>query len=100
MSLNRQYVTAPSLQEYFVDKDSGLPLSGGFVYFYVDTARSVLKPVFEQTGSPPNYTYSVLPNPVTLSAVGTFQDASGNDIIPYYYPYDSFGDVQLYFIEV
>lgn len=100
MSLNRQYVTAPSLQEYFVDKDSGLPLSGGFVYFYVDTARSVLKPVFEQTGSPPNYTYSVLPNPVILSAVGTFQDASGNDIIPYYYPYDSSGDVQLYFIAV
>lgn len=100
MSLNSQYVIAPSLQEYFVDKDSGLPLSGGMVFFYQDNARSVLKDVFELSGSPPNYTYTVLPNPSTLSAVGTFQDASGNDIIPYYFPFDSLGNVQLYFIEV
>lgn len=102
MSLDSRYVIAPSLQEYFVDKDSGLPLSGGKVYFFQDTARTVPKDVFELSGSPPNYTYTVLPNPVTLSAVGTFQDASGNDIIPYYFPYVSLTDstVQLYYIEV
>lgn len=100
MALDSRYVLAPSLQEYFVDKDSGLPLSGGMVFFYQDTARSVLKDVFELSGSPPNYTYTVLPNPSTLSAVGTFQDGSGNDILPYYFPFDSSGNVQLYYIEV
>jgi hypothetical protein len=102
MPLDSRYVIAPSLQEYFVDKDSGLPMSGGQVFFYHDTARSILKDVYELSGSPPNYTYTVLPNPVTLSAVGTFQDASGNDIIPYYFPFVSLTDdtVDLYYIEV
>lgn len=102
MGLDSRYVIAPSLQEYFVDKDSGLPLSGGQVFFFVDTARSVPKDVFEISGSSPSYTYTVLPNPVTLSAVGTFQDGSGNDIIPYYFPFVSLTDntPELYYIEV
>ena len=100
MALNPSYVIAPSLQEYFVDKDSGLPMAGGQVFFYQDNARTIPKPVFEISGATPNYTYTQLPNPVTLSAVGTFADASNNDIIPYYYPFDGAGNVQLYYIEV
>jgi len=100
MGLDSRYVIAPSLQEFFIDKDSGLPMSGGQVFFYEDNARNVPKPVYEISGNPPNYSYTVLPNPVTLSAVGTFQDASGNDIIPYYFPYDDQGNVDLYYIEV
>lgn len=100
MPLDSRYQIAPSLQEYFVDKDSGLPLTGGLIYFYEDEQRSVPKDVFELSGAPPNYSYTVLPNPVTLSSVGTFQDGSGNDIIPYYFPYDEDGNIQLYYIEV
>lgn len=104
MALDPSYVIAPSLQEYFVDKDTGLPLSGGQVYFFKD-GTNIPKPVYELSGNlllgiP--YTYTVLPNPVTLSAVGTFQDASGNDIIPYYLPFVSPTDrtIELYYIEV
>lgn len=100
MGLDSRYVLAPSLQEFFIDKDSGLPMSGGQVFFFEDDARTIPKDVFEISGSPPNYSYTVLPNPVTLSAVGTFQDGSGNDILPYYFPFDDMGDVELYYIEV
>lgn len=100
MSLNPNYVLAPSLQEYFVDKDTGLPLAGGQVFFWSDVNRSIPKTVYELSGSPPSYSYTALPNPSTLSGVGTFQDAGGQDILPYWYPYDSDGNVELYFVQV
>jgi hypothetical protein len=97
--LDPRYVLAPSLQMYFVDKDTGLPMVNGQVFFYID-GTNIPKPVYEISGTPPNFSYTVLPNPVLLSAVGTFQDASGNDILPYYFPYDANGNVQLYTVMV
>lgn len=76
------------LQDYFVDKDSGLPLSGGVVTFYADNNRTLLKNVYYQMGAPGSYTYTALPNPLTLSAVGTISDGNGHDVIPYFFPYD------------
>jgi hypothetical protein len=100
MGLDSNYVTAPSLEMYFVSKDTGLPLTNGTVWFFADNDRTIMKSVFELSGVQPNYTYTPLPNPVTLSSVGTFQDGSGVNVIPYYYPFDSAGNVQLYYIEV
>lgn len=100
MALNTDYMIAPSLQEYFVDKSTGLPLSGGKVYFYSDVNRTMPKAVYTISGSPPNYSYVQLPNPSTLSSVGTFQDEGNNDILPYYFPFDADGNVELYYIEV
>jgi hypothetical protein len=105
MSLDPRFVLAPSLEMYFVDKDTGLPLSGGQVFFWKDQARNQPKPVYKISGTPPNYSYTELPNPCILSAVGTFQDDEGNDILPYYFPYEgtpdnSDGTVELYFVEV
>jgi len=100
MAINPLYVLAPSLQQYFVDKDTGLPLAGGRVYFYKDTARTVLKPVYQITGNPPDYSFIALPNPIVLSAVGTIQDDDDNDILEYYYPYDAEGNIELYYIRV
>lgn len=100
MALDPRYVIAPSLEQYYVDKDTGLPLANGVVTFYKDQARTELKPIYTISGSPPNYTYVQLPNPVTLSAVGTFQDGGGNNVIPYYFPYDDAGNVELYYITV
>jgi hypothetical protein len=100
MALNPMYITSVELQSYFVDKDTGLPLAGGQVWFYEDTNRNQLKNVYELTGSPPNYQYAPLPNPITLSGVGTFMDDDGNDIAVYYFPFDDFGNVQLYYVAV
>lgn len=100
MALNPNFVIAPSPQTYFVDKTTGFPLANGKVYFYSDVNRSTLKPVYTITGSPPNYNYVALPNPITLSSVGTFIDGTNNDITVYYKPYDSNDNPELYYIRV
>lgn len=103
--LDSRFVVTSDLEEYFVDKDSGFPLAAGIVTFYSDINRTTKKPVYQLTGSPPNYSYSALPNPCILSGVGTFQDDDGNNIVPYYFPYegtpdDSDGTIELYYITV
>jgi len=100
MGLNTKYIPSKYFQEYLVDKTTGLPLAGGVVTFYKDQARTQLKPVFQLSGSPPNYSYTSLGATITLSSVGTVQDGSGNDIIPYFYPYDDNGNTELYYYTV
>jgi hypothetical protein len=90
MAINPELlIAAPMLQDYLVDKDTGLPLAGGVITLYSETNRLLLKDWYTQQGTNPPYTYVPLPNPLTLSAVGTIQDISGNDVIPYYYPYEA-----------
>ena len=101
MSLDPRYIVATNLENYLVDKDTGLPLANGTVRFFQDDSRSTPKTVYQLTGSPPNYTYSALPNPMTLSAVGTTVNAGGNYTPIYYYPYATDGEtVQLYYISI
>jgi hypothetical protein len=100
MGLDLHYIPAAYLQQYFVDKDTALPLAGGIVTFYEDSSRTTLKPMYQISGIPPNYTYTPLANPMILSSVGTFEDGSGNDIVPYFYPYDLLGNTDLYYITV
>jgi hypothetical protein len=100
MSLDPRYFVTADLEEYFVDKDSGLPLAGGTISFYRDVARSTPKTVYQLSGAPPNYTYTPLPNALTLSSVGTVQNAGGDNVVIYYFPYDDEGNLDLYFISV
>lgn len=105
MALSPQYIAATDLCEYFVDKDTGLPLAGGQIQFWVDGARTTPKLVYQLNGDPTNsqgggYTYAPLPNPITLSSTGTIQDNSGNNTPVYYYPYDAQGQLELYYIVV
>lgn len=99
MALNPKYMIAPSVQETFVDPSTGVPLAGGTVTFYSDVNRATLKPIYELSGTVPSYTYTQLQNPVQLSGGGTFFDGT-SDILPYYYPYDSSGNLELYYIVV
>lgn len=85
-------IAAPMLQDYLVDDASGLPLAAGIVTCFQDNSRSTLKNWYYQSGIPGNYTYIKLPNPMTLSSVGTINDGNGNDVIPFYYPYDENSD--------
>ncbi len=100
MALDGRYVTTVSLDEYFVLKDTGEPNSFGTIEFWQDDNRVVPKNVFQLTGAPPNYTYTALPNPITLSAVGTPSDVNGNNVAIYYFPYDANDDIQLYYVVV
>jgi hypothetical protein len=100
MSLNPMYIVAPSLQTYFVDKDTGYPNAGGKVFFYRDTSRTTPKPVYTLQNNAGNYTYVPLANPLILSSVGTPVDASGQDIVIYWYPFDTEGNLDLYYVVV
>ena len=80
-------ISAPMLQDYFVDKTTGEALSAGIVTCYQDNSRTTLKNWYYQSGAPGNYTFVALENPLTLSASGTITDPSGNDTIPFFYPY-------------
>ena len=100
MALSDLYVLMQGLQQPILDKNTGLPLAGGTLNFYEDNSRNTRKNVYELTGSPPNYTYSPLPNAMTLSTIGTPMDAAGNPTAIYYKPYDDAGNPQLYYITV
>ncbi|TAL08456.1 MAG: hypothetical protein EPO02_12765 [Nitrospirae bacterium] len=81
---NPLVVQAPPMSYIFLDKDTGLPMTSGFVFFYRDSARTEVKPVYELAS---DYTYSVLSDPLQLGANGAFVDANGNQIVIYLYPY-------------
>jgi hypothetical protein len=105
MTIDARFITAVDLEEYFVDKTSGEPLSGGLIYFFEDENRNTPKAVYTISGGPPNYTYVALPNPLTLSAVGTPQDGAGNNVPIFYFPYegvpaDNSTVIELYYITV
>lgn len=95
-------VSAAVLQDYLVDKVTGLPLANGTVTMYEDQSRTTLKNWYYLTGSPGAYTYTQLPNPMQLSSVGTINDGNGNDVIPFYYPYSEIDNVtpEFYYVVV
>lgn len=96
-----QYTLAPSIQEQLVDKVTGLPLAFGTVYFYRDLDHAALKSIYTISGPPDAPIFTALPNPLTLSSVGTFIDRNNNqDIIPYFLPFDQDGNIDLYYIAV
>lgn len=102
-----RYIESPSIQNYFVDHDSGFPLAAGVVTFYRDVERTVLKPIYQQVQLADNtYDFIQLPNPITLNSVGTYDDGNGNDINVFLYPHVgspldvTVGALDLYFVRV
>lgn len=100
MALDPRYIVSIDLEEYLVNNLDGTPLAGGTIEFWEDDDRTVPKLVYELSGAPPNYSYTALPNPLTLSSVGTPVDNSGNSVNIYYFPYDENDNIQLYYIVV
>lgn len=86
-------ICAPMLQDFLIDA-TGIPMAAGTVTCYQDNSRTTYKNWYYQSGTPGNYTYITLPNPLTLSAAGTIQDAQGNDVLPFYYPYSEIDETQ------
>lgn len=100
MALDPLYIVSSDLESYFVDKDTGLPLANGILYFYRDSARTVPKPVYQLSGAPPNYTYTSMGAQINLSSVGTVQNNGGDNEVIYWYPYDADGNIDLYYVVV
>lgn len=100
MAIDHKYIAGLELQELLVDKLTGEPLSEGQIFFWKDQARSEPKTVYRLSGSPPNYSFTALSNPVNLGVGGTVVDDDNNDVVIYYYPYDDIGNVELYFVQV
>ena len=94
-------IAAPMLQDSFVDK-TGIPMAGGIITCYQDNSRTTFKNWYYQSGTPGNYDYITLPNPLTLSAAGTICDINGVDTIPFFYPYSLIDEtvVQPYYITI
>lgn len=100
MALDERYIVSSDIEQYYVNKDTGLPLANGTLTFYRDIARNVPKEVFQLSGFPPNYTYTSMGAQITLSAVGTVQNSGGDNEVIYYFPWDSEGNLDLYYIDV
>lgn len=100
MAIDSHYIAAFSIETVILDKDTGAPLSGGLVYFEQDNQPGILKPVYQITGTSPNYSYAELPNPMVLSSIGTFEDSLSNPVIPYFFPYDGSFKPEYYQIRV
>ena len=97
-------IAADVLQDLLVDK-LGEPLVNGIVTCYQNNARTVLKNWYYQSSanaSSTTPTFNTLPNPLVLSAAGTIVDVNGNDVIPYFYPYNENDNetIQRYYITV
>lgn len=102
MALDSSYITTVNLEPYFVSKANGEANANGKIYFWVNTSRTTGKLVYEltQDAMTGEYSYAPLPNPITLSNTGTIQNAGGNNVALYYYPFDEFGNEELYYIQV
>lgn len=86
MPINPDFLVSAAMLQDFIISKTGVPLDKGVITLYRDNDRLVLKNWYYQSGSPGNYNYIKLPNPMTLSAAGTMVDVNGADIIPFYYP--------------
>ena len=104
MSLDDRFYTTQDLDSFFINRTTGLPLAGGIVTFFSANDQSTLKDVYQLTGYP-NPTYTLLPNPLTLSSVGTAQNAGGDNVAIYYFPFDGTPDnttdtLELYYVTI
>jgi hypothetical protein len=100
MAINPSYIPLFTIEEVILDKDSALPLAAGVVTFYRDSQRTVPKDVFMISGTSPSYTFTDIGNQLVLGISGTFVDSNGDPFVPYAYPYDVDGNLDLYYVTV
>lgn len=100
MAISPLYIPLFTIEEVILDKDTGLPLAGGVVKFYRDSQRLTPKPVYKISGVTPNYTFVSVGVELTLGIAGDFVDQDGFPFVPYAYPYDADGAVDLYYVTV
>lgn len=98
---NPLYYAQFPLQEVIYDKTTGDPLAGGIVSYFTNSSMTTALNVYAQSNAPSGeYLYTSQGNVLVLSGIGSFVDLSGNNFIPFLYPYDSEGAFTPYFIYV
>lgn len=86
--INARLVMAFTTDDYFVDKNTGLPLNGGTIEFYSDAVNPTTpKNVYQLSGSFGSYTYASLGSTLTLNNSGQIVDANNAPVPIYFYPY-------------
>lgn len=101
---NSQYIASPDMWQLFTDRDTSTFLYGGYALFFVDTARTTGKPVYQITGIgiPPAPPYSFIEYGslqidgswrVDLNSQGAF------DQTVYLLPFDVDNNIEQYYIE-
>lgn len=102
---NNNFYYVQNLQSCLVNPNTSSYLSDGYVYFYRDVARSVLKPIYKLSNDGSN-NFTQISNPVRTNATGQFIDGDGNIINLYLFPFfnspDSpeTGEIDLYYVEM
>lgn len=100
MSLDLRYIPLFYLWDLFSDKDTGDFLRNGYLKFWRDIARTTGKPVYQITGSPPNYSYI---NYGFLDTDGGWRvdlnDQGALDSVVYAFPYNEDGTIDLYYVQ-
>lgn len=99
-TINTLYIPLFTIEEVILDKDSGNPLAGGVVKFFRDSQRAQPKPVYQISGTSPNYTFNNVGNEFELGLNGTFVDVNDDPFVPYAYPYDADGEIDYYYVTV
>lgn len=102
-NLNERLFISLPLDQNFIDKDSSEPLANGTIEFFRDSSRNTAKAVYQLSGTEPDYTYTALPNPIVLSAVGNIVNASNVNKTLYFFPYTGTpenpgSEIDLYYI--
>lgn len=101
MALDPKYILLSNFHAIFRDKDTGLPLSDGYILFSEDEARTIGKIIYTLDGTPPAYNYVPFG---FLDVNGLWRvNLSDSGQIPasvYAYPFDTDGNIQLYFYQV
>lgn len=80
------YFACFPLQESFFDKDTGLALAAGTVSFFSDPGYTTPKNVYQYTNGT-LFPILGVNGVMTLSSIGTFVDGSGDNVIPFLWPY-------------
>jgi hypothetical protein len=104
MALDERFIISEPLQQQFVDRDSGLPLSFGTLEFFRDKDRGTGKNVYQITGTDPNYSYVSMGAILTLNGSGQIVNSLNTPVALYLYPFfnppgsEVQGDVDLYYV--
>jgi hypothetical protein len=102
---NNNFYYVLNLQSCLVNPTTAEYLADGYIYFYRDVSRTVLKPVYKLTNDGSN-TFIQISNPVRTNATGQFVDGDGNIINLYLFPFENTpsdadtGQIDLYYIEM